>query len=232
MSSPNSVVRSQTAPSGRRRGRSRRSASARRSRRRVVQRALGGPAVEPHPRSARASPVAVEHQLQPAPRSPSRSAGRSPSADLLRQLARRSRPRSRPRATRSPLIRAAIERRKSDWRALVVDVVLALDTVAGELEHPRERVAVGGVPPAGGGQRAGRVGADELHQDRARPCRRRRARSAPLPANRGERGPEPRLGQEQVEEAGAGDLDPLQRDRPAANRRRSPSRPATSRGGS
>ena len=33
------------------------------------------------------------------------------------------------------------------------------------LEDPRQRVAVGGVAPAGGDQRAGRVGGDELDQD-------------------------------------------------------------------
>ena len=47
-------------------------------------------------------------------------------------------------------------------RARVVEVVLAHDLVAGELEQPRQRVAVGGVTAGGGGQRAGRVGRDEL----------------------------------------------------------------------
>ena len=70
-----------------------------------------------------------------------------------------------------------------DLRARVVEVVLAADLVAGELEHPRERVAVGGVAAAGGGQRAGRVGRDELDVyvlGRARACRgpsRRRRRA-------------------------------------------------------
>ena len=83
--------------------------------------------------------------------------------------------------------------------------------MAGELEHPRERVPVGGVPPAGGGQRAGRVGADELHQDRLPLPFRNGAtpESVALPANRGERGPEPAVGQEHVYEARAGDLHPL-----------------------
>ena len=100
-----------------------------------------------------------------------------------------------------------------DLAAEVVDVVLALDLVAGELEQPRQRVAVGRVPAARGGQRAGRVGGDELDQDPLRdlvgagrppePLARRRARPRAPPV--------PGVGEEEVEEAGAGDLDPLER---------------------
>ena len=37
--------------------------------------------------------------------------------------------------------------------------------LAGEREQPRDRVAVGAVPARGNGDRAGRVGGDELHLD-------------------------------------------------------------------
>src|SRR3954451_18216085 len=49
-----------------------------------------------------------------------------------------------------------------DLAALVVEVVLAVDGVAGKREDPGERVAVRGVAAARRGQRAGRVGRDEL----------------------------------------------------------------------
>src|SRR6185503_15523398 len=49
--------------------------------------------------------------------------------------------------------RAGLDRRgePAHLAALVVEVVLALDRVAGEREDPRERVAVGGVAAAGSG---------------------------------------------------------------------------------
>ncbi len=49
-----------------------------------------------------------------------------------------------------------------DLRPGVVDVVLALHVVAMVLEDPSQRVSVGGMAAAGGDQRAGRVGRDEL----------------------------------------------------------------------
>ena len=49
-----------------------------------------------------------------------------------------------------------------DLGAVVVEVVLAGDDVAGRLEQPRERVADRRPPGAGQGDRAGRVGRDEL----------------------------------------------------------------------
>src|SRR3712207_7798079 len=45
-----------------------------------------------------------------------------------------------------------------------VDVVLALDQVAQELEDPAQRVAVRGVAPGGDVRRPGRVGRNELDQ--------------------------------------------------------------------
>ena len=98
-----------------------------------------------------------------------------------------------------------------DLRAGVVEVVLADDLVAGELEQPRERVAVGGVTAAGGGQRAGRVRRDVLDDDLLGMLR---MAVAPVVAGghdlmRG--GDVPGVGEEDVEEAGAGDLDALDR---------------------
>ena len=53
----------------------------------------------------------------------------------------------------------------ADLAAAVVEVVLPLDGVARELEDPGEGVAERGVAAGRGGQRAGRVGGDELHLD-------------------------------------------------------------------
>ena len=52
-----------------------------------------------------------------------------------------------------------------DLPAGVVEVVLALDLVADEAQDPPQRVAVGRVAAARGGQRPGRVGGDELDLD-------------------------------------------------------------------
>jgi hypothetical protein len=62
------------------------------------------------------------------------------------------------RAGRERLAEAA------DLAARVVDVVLALDGMPGEGEDPAQAVAVGGVARRGHGERARRVGADELHE--------------------------------------------------------------------
>src|SRR4029078_11965673 len=51
-----------------------------------------------------------------------------------------------------------------DLRPGVVEVVLALDVVACEREHPRQRVPVGEVAAARHRQRAGWIGADELDE--------------------------------------------------------------------
>ena len=146
----------------------------------------------------------LEHQLDAGRSSASRSAG--PSAlggELARELVdvvalvavlgRLRRRASAPRSTR----------RSADLAAGVVDVVLALDLVAGELEQPRERVAVGGVAAARRGQRPGRVGGDELDEDplglAAAPGRRARRRRR---AGR-RRPPVPAVGEEEVDEARA-----------------------------
>ena len=83
-----------------------------------------------------------------------------------RRARRRTRPGSRPRA--APRRARARQDRLAEplhLAAAVVEVVLALDRVAGELEDPRERVAEGGVAAGGRGQRPGRVGGDELDLD-------------------------------------------------------------------
>src|SRR6185437_4545228 len=52
-----------------------------------------------------------------------------------------------------------------DLPTCVVPVVLARDRVAGELEQPRDAVAVRAVAGRCNGERPGRVGADHLHLD-------------------------------------------------------------------
>ena len=92
-------------------------------------------------------------------------------------------------------------------RAGVVEVVLAGDAVAAQLEQPRDRVPVGGVAAGRGGQRTGRVGRDELDDHLLRVLR-----LAPPPAVAGGHDPArradvPGVGEEDVEEAGSCDLD-------------------------
>ena len=55
--------------------------------------------------------------------------------------------------------------------AVVVDVVLARHVLAAEPEHPRDRVAVGGLPGVSDVERPGRVRRHELDVDRAAPPR-------------------------------------------------------------
>ena len=180
----------------RRRARAPRSSSSARStapdsRRRALRRpgvVVGRRSAPGSPRSARASP------RSPAASSASRSSGSTPARrELGRPARRRTRPRSRPRAARSPRIRAAIDSANSSHLgAGVVEVVLALDLVAGALEQPRQRVAVGGAAAAGGGHRPGRVGAHELDQDplgrsRGRPPSRSPAASSAAVASRCQR---------------------------------------------
>ena len=98
-----------------------------------------------------------------------------------------------------------------DLRAGVVEVVLAHDLVAGQFEQPRQRVAVGRVAAARRGQRAGRVGRDELDVD---PLALLGRAATPIVAGghdlaRG--GDVPGVGQEDVEEPRAGDLDVVER---------------------
>ena len=98
-----------------------------------------------------------------------------------------------------------------DLTAGVVDVELALHLVPDRLEQADQRIAVGGVATAADVQRPGRVGGDELDQH-ALACR-ARLRAEPL-ACRSEarhRPPIPLVGEEEVDEARAGDLDALDR---------------------
>ena len=127
----------------------------------------------------------------------------------------------------------------ADLAALVVEVVLALDRVAGEREDPPERVAVGGVAAARGGQRAGRVGRDELEVHalgRARASGRRRRRRRRGPSRRpprtrrrrgtgsGSRGPRPRRGRARRRGARRARRPGARRRRAAARRRRARAR--------
>ena len=91
----------------------------------------------------------------------------------------------------------------------VVEIVLALDLVAGPLQQPRDRIAEHRTAAVPDGQRTGRIGAHELHLDPASLCPRRSGRNASsrlqqhaqLPAVEG-------LGEADVDEPGSRDLDP------------------------
>ena len=92
-------------------------------------------------------------------------------------------------------------------RAVVVDVVLALDLVAGELEQARERVADRGAARRRDRHRPGRVRADELDEH---PLAAAAAAEVVALGDRvGDGAVEPALAHEQVEEARARDVDPL-----------------------
>ncbi len=97
-----------------------------------------------------------------------------------------------------------------DLAAAVVDVVLALDLVADRLQQADEGVAIGRVAAAADVQRPGRVGGDELDQDPLRVGGRGRAEILADGDQRRQRPPEPGVGEEEVDEAGAGDLDPVE----------------------
>ena len=103
--------------------------------------------------------------------------------------------------------------------------------MAGELQNPGERIAVGGVAAAGGRQRAGRVGADELDQDALGGLGRAGAEVVARAGMCGQRAAEPRSVRNRFRKPGPGDLDALERSaEPLAPA--PPSRSATSRGGS
>ena len=77
-------------------------------------------------------------------------------------------------------------------------------------EQPREGVAERGAPPCGGDRhRTGRVGAHELDQDSLGVAARGRPERVAGTEQRDGRLAVPAVGEEQVEESGAGDLDPL-----------------------
>ena len=138
-----------------------------------------------------------------------------------------TRPGSRPRAglpAPRPLDRSAEE---VHLAAGVVPVVLARHVVPGELEQPRDGVAVGRVPRGGNSERAGRVRGDHLHLDRARALRPAAAVAASISASELA---EERVRDPQVQEARAGDLCAL--DRRAARRTRAarPARPRAATG--
>ena len=80
--------------------------------------------------------------------------------------------------------------------------------MAGEREQPRDRVAVGAVPRRGDGDRAGRVGRDELHLDALGLVRDGAAEAAARLEHRCEAAGEPAVVDRQVEEPRPGDLDP------------------------
>ena len=91
----------------------------------------------------------------------------------------------------------------------VVDVVLALDRVAGQVQGPGQRVAERGAPATRRGERAGRVRRDELHQHPLRRLGDARPEALLRVQDRRHRTAIPGIGQEHVQEPRARDLDPL-----------------------
>ena len=91
----------------------------------------------------------------------------------------------------------------------VVQVVLPLDPVAGEGEESSQRVTITGVTALGRGQRPGRVGGDELHQHPLGSLGGSAAEGIAGVEQGGEALAVPAIGQEDVDEPGAGDLDPV-----------------------
>ena len=234
MSSPNSVVRSQTAPSLLVDvARSRAAARARARPRRVSRRrALRRPGVE-------VDAEALQRRLDPG----AHRLGREHLERVERRPGRRPRSASSVAELADVLARVAVLGRlvalhprrdrlgeQPHLGAGVVDVVLALDLVAASLEQPRQRVAVGRAAGARRGHRAGRVGAHELDQDPLAPRRRRR----PAPPAREQRRVASRCQRSErktFRKPGPGDLDPLGARRPASSPSSSRRRSATSRGG-
>ena len=97
------------------------------------------------------------------------------------------------------------------WRARVVEVVLARDAMPAALEHAAEQVPDEGAARVADGQRAGRVGRDELDVDVPRVLRLGRGRSAsPAVPRLVEHPLQERWREPQVDEAGRGDRDVLE----------------------
>src|SRR6185437_894193 len=96
-----------------------------------------------------------------------------------------------------------------DLAARVVEVVLALDLVAGEREQPRQRVAVGGVACTANGHGAGRVAAHELDLETLRTCGRTGAEAHALVQHALHDVAVPARLQPQVDEPRPGDLGAL-----------------------
>ena len=91
--------------------------------------------------------------------------------------------------------------------AEVVHVELALDRVARRFQQARERVAHGGPPPVSEVHRPGRVRADELDLDLLRLGRARAAPGVTGLLDLTNQTGQPVVGQTDVDEPGAGDLD-------------------------
>ncbi len=106
---------------------------------------------------------------------------------------------------------ACLDRRAEEVHlsAGVVVVILALDVVARETEQPRDGVSVGAVARGGNGDRAGRVRRD--HLDLHLLLDRRRGAAVVLTGRQdlGERVSIPRGREPEIDEAGTGDLGPV-----------------------
>ena len=227
LSSPKSVVRSHSAPSlrvgvpllleQRQRVRDR-------ARVALVQRALVRPVVEVlarrKPRSdACICPTIIATAARPSSAGSVDARGSAQARDELGHVVALVAVLGHRLAARQRLHRLA---ELAHLRAGVVDVELALDVVAVEREHARERVAVGGVAGVADVHRPGRVGGDELDQDalaaRAPPPA---PNASPAASTSRERAVQPGR-QEQVQKARPGDLEALEAARRAAAAARSP----------
>ena len=93
--------------------------------------------------------------------------------------------------------------------AAVVDVVLALDVMADRREEAGDGIPVGGVAAAADVERPGRVGGDELDEDPLRRRGRDRPQALAGLAEARQGAPVPGVGEEEIDESGAGNLDPV-----------------------
>ncbi len=172
----------------------------------LVQRALEEPGVERAPKPGQRRPDAADHGIGAGPcpcrgvrvrvePEPGRDLGHIlPLVAVGRRLLA-----SRPGAQGFP--------EEVDLPAGVIEVVLPPDVVAGELEQPRQAVAVGGVTGGGHGHRAGGIARDVLDLHPLRPGRRARPVPRPLLEHPSDGVAIPGGGHAQVEEARPGDLD-------------------------
>ena len=197
---------------------------------RLGQALLAEPRVERDADAGRGSPAG---RAWPA-RSPTQRVGvvghlRRPLADVLARVAVLG---------QAPSPAFARRQRRAEelhLHAAVVEVVLAVDDVAGALEDPAQRVAEGRPPPAARVERPGGVGRHELDVDP--PCRRRgrgaRSPSSPPASTSASTSWSHVSRRWKFTKPGPGDLDPLdvgrRRGVRAARRGRRPARAARDR---
>ncbi len=176
----------------------------------VVEVALGEPGVEGDTEALQGRPHLLQHQLDPATFERLGVGGPSLGDDPFGQLDHvlalvAALGRLGPGHPSGNRFREAL-----DLAAGVVDVVLALGLVPDRLQQPHQGVAISGVAAAADVQWPGRVGRDELDQDPLGRLGRRRAEPIAGRDQGSQRPLVPGVGEKEVDEAGAGDLDPVE----------------------